>query len=516
MKWTKSLFIVFTLFAALLLAACSAAATPAANPADTGSTTDTTDTTSSEPADTTDTTDTTTDDTVDAEPTSVPTPTPGVVFTGQASMPDRIPVRWYVGVGTGSDIPQLQPQQDLVDEYNNSQDEIELILEVVDNDVAFDVLNTQIAAGNAPDLVGPMGIRGRDSFPGAWADMAPFVEKYNFDLSDFDPELIDFYQVKGEGQLGLPFAVYPSFVYVNKDLFDEAGLPYPPTHYGDPYIDENGDEHEWNLETLRDLGMKLTVDANGNDATSPDFDPENIVQFGYGGQWTDMRGRLTLFGASNLIDDDGNASLSDSWREGIQWYHDGIWVDHYQPSAAYGASDILNAGNWFSSGNIAMDHIHTWYAPGNLAEAKFQWGAAVLPSYEGTATAKLHADTFGILKSGKQQEAAFRVLQWMLTDKAAELAQFYGGMPARSSLQDTYFDNLTTQFPGQDIDWAPVTEGLSHPDNPNHETGLPSSLESIDRYTIFWQELENNPDMDIDAQIESLLKDLQGIYDAAK
>ena len=33
--------------------------------------------------------------------------------------------------------------------------------------------------------------------------------------------------------------------------------------------------------------MKLTVDENGNDATSADFDPANIVQWGFDAQFMD-------------------------------------------------------------------------------------------------------------------------------------------------------------------------------------------------------------------------------------
>jgi hypothetical protein len=70
------------------------------------------------------------------------------------------------------------------------------VLEIVDNDAAYDTLATQIAAGNAPDIVGPVGIRGRDSFKGAWLDLQPMLDKNNYDLSDFDPALVEFYQVK--------------------------------------------------------------------------------------------------------------------------------------------------------------------------------------------------------------------------------------------------------------------------------------------------------------------------------
>jgi hypothetical protein len=47
--------------------------------------------------------------------------------------------------------------------------------------------------------------------------------------------------------------------------------------YGTQEVDQ-----EWNWNSLQEVAQKLTVDANGNDATSPDFDPNNIVQFGYG------------------------------------------------------------------------------------------------------------------------------------------------------------------------------------------------------------------------------------------
>ncbi len=39
---------------------------------------------------------------------------------------------------------------------------------------------------------------------------------------------------------------------------------------------------EWNWEAVQELAKKLTVDANGNDATSPAFDPTRVAQFGYG------------------------------------------------------------------------------------------------------------------------------------------------------------------------------------------------------------------------------------------
>ena len=249
---------------------------------------------------------------------------------------ESVTVRWYVGLGAGTDAPTIDAQQAVVDEFNATHDNIELVLEIVDNAQAYDVLNTEIAAGNAPDVVGPMGIRGRASFPGAWMDLAPMIESTNYDLSDFDPALVDFYKVPAEGQLGIPFAVYPYFMMYNEALFDEAGLAYPPKNYGEPYVDSEGNSHDWNIDTVTDLAKVLTVDANGYDASEADFDATQIIQWGFGVSHTDMRGRDTLFGAGNFVDADGNAVIPPQWRVAENWYHDAMYgAQPFYPSGAY-------------------------------------------------------------------------------------------------------------------------------------------------------------------------------------
>ncbi len=441
-----------------------------------------------------------------------------VLSLGVAQAQDRVQIRWFVGLGAGTDAPQIEAQEEMVAEFNESQDEIELVLEIVDNDSAYSILSTQIAAGNAPDIVGPVGVRGRSNFPGAWLDLSDLLEANSYDLTDFDPELVDFYNIEGEGQIGLPFAIFPSFLMYNEDLFDEAGIPYPPSAYGEPYVDWNDEEREWNLETLREIAMILTVDAEGNDATMDEFDPNEIVQFGYGNQWTDIRGRLTLFGADNFIDEDGNAYVSDTWREGMEWYQQAMWEDYFYPNGVYGGADFLGAGNWFESGNMGMITIHLWYLP------CCTWGLegvgynmAPVPSYNGTPTAKMHGDTFSIMESTEHPEEAFTVLTYLLDDKAEELATLYGGMPARLSLQGDYFETISQNDPlaGRDLNWEVVVDGMSYADNPSHEAPLPNLAEAEDVYNTWTGQLDNNPEFDLEANIEELVVALQEVYDNA-
>ncbi|TVR18909.1 MAG: extracellular solute-binding protein [Anaerolineaceae bacterium] len=439
-----------------------------------------------------------------------------------AGAQERVRVRWFVGLGAGTDGPVITQQEAFVAEFNASQDEILLVLEVIDNAQAYDVLNTQIAAGNAPDIVGPMGIRGRASFEGVWLDLNPLIEATEYDLSDFDPALIDFYFVEGEGQLGLPFAVFPYFIMYNKDIFDEAGAPYPPANYGEPYVDWNGVEREWNTETLRDLALYLTVDIDGNDATMDGFDTDNIVQFGYGTGYTDMRGELTLFGAGNFVDEDNNAQIPDVWLEGAQWIHDAMWVDYFYPNGIYRDSDIMGggSGNWFDSGNLGMHAIHLWYmgwGTSSLDSRGIPWDLAPIPSHNGEVTAKLHADTFGIMARTRYPEEAFTVLTYMLGENADTLTRIYGGLPARISLQDGFFDRFAEGIgmSDADINWDVALQSLSFPDNPNHEEGMPSFLESSDRYAETWNLVLQNGNLDVARELEVLRAELQSIFNAA-
>jgi len=447
-----------------------------------------------------------------------------LVMSMTAVAQERVEIRWFVGLGAGTDAPVIPPQEAIVEEFNASQDEIELVLEVVDNDQAYDVLSTQIAAGNAPDIVGPMGVRGRASYPGAWLDLAPLIESTGYDLSDFDPAVVESYNIEGQGQIGIPFAVYPSFMLYNKELFDEAGIPYPPASYDEPYVDWNGEEREWNIETMSEVAQILTVDANGNDATMDEFDPENIVQFGYSTMMTDVRGRDVLFGGGNFVDEEGNAIIPENWLAAEEWYHRGMWEDYFIPNGVYGTSDLMggSSGNPFNTGNLGMGTIHVWYLGWGTADLQAEWDFAPVPSYNGAPTAKLHSDTFGILDSTDHPEEAFTVLTYLLGEKAQELTALYGGMPARLSLQDSYFENLASSLSESypDVDWANlnwdiVAAGLSYPDVPNHEEAMPSFLEASARYVEYGQYVDNNPDADISAELESLRTDLQAIFDAA-
>ncbi|MFP4344846.1 MAG: ABC transporter substrate-binding protein [Anaerolineales bacterium] len=417
---------------------------------------------------------------------------------------DVTQIRWFIGLGAGGNPEEVEKEEAFVEAFNAAYgDQYELVMDVVANETAYDVLKTQIASGDCPDIVGPVGVRGLWSFEGAWLDLAPYIAEYDYDLSDFNESLVEFYELGPQGQVGLPFAVYPSALFYNKDLFDEAGLEYPPHEFGADYMGE-----PWTFEALRDIAMFLTVDANGNDATMEDFDPENIVQFGFHPMWTDIRGRWTYFGAGNFVDRTGNAVLPAVWEEAAKWYYAGMWEDHFVPNDNYVNSDLLGQGNTFGSGNVAMNPNHTWYT---CCTEGVNWDVAAIPSHDGNITAKMHADTFAIPECSANPNASFEVLGLMLGEFAPDLLQVYGGLPARASLQAGALTTMQENFP--DADLNVFIEAMNYPDNPNHEAGMPNFNKASDRYTSFGSLYRTDPNLDLEAELDKLTNDLQAIFD---
>jgi len=425
---------------------------------------------------------------------------------------DPVVVQWFVGLGTGAQPNQVEVENVIVEEFNASHDDIQLEMIVVDNNVAIDTLSTLIASGQAPDLVGPVGVGGSNSFAGQYLDLQPLVDASGYDLTQFPEAAVEFYRSESEGLIGLPFGAYPKALIYNVDLFDEAGLPYPPQEWGAPYTTWEGTEVTWDMDALRDLAMLLTLDANGNDATSPDFDPENVVQWGFMNQWTAWRGMATMFGAAAPVDDEGNAVIPESWTAAAHWYEDAIWVDHFYPNADQQGSDLLAAGNPFVSGNLAMNGIHLWYA--STAGTNVNWDVAALPSYNGVITANLHADTFRVLNSTDSPAETFEVLAYLTGEGSVDLLAAYGAMPSRLSDQDPFFETLGAQVP-ETTDLRVFVGGLDYPDIPNHESNLPNHVQSTTRIDALQTLIYSTPDLDVDAELETLRLDLQAIFDAA-
>jgi multiple sugar transport system substrate-binding protein len=450
-----------------------------------------------------------------ATATPPPAVTPPPISADVPGPNGGVVVSWFVGLGAGAQPQQLQAEATFVDTFNASQKDVYIALEIQNNNVAASKLKTRIAAGDPPDIIGPVGVEGLNLFRDQLLDLAPLITKTNYSVPGVDPKLVDFFKLgQNNATIGVPYAVYPSYLYFNKDLFDEAGLPYPPTKVGELYQGK-----PWDMDAVRTLGMKLTVDAAGNDATSPKFDATKVEQWGFDMQYADNSplAEASLFGASSFLAADGKtAQIPEQISTGEKWYNDGVWKDHFIPSAAQISSDLLDKGNEFESGNLAMNESHTWFTccvyPAAPAKPKVkQFGFAIAPAYNGVTTAKLHADTFSLLKTTKHPDEAFKALTALVA--SPELLTLYGAMPANPAQQAGFFKAVDANFPGVKLDWTVPQAMLAFPDVPNHQAWVPNYAKSKAAWQAFQNKYRTTSGLDIDTELETLKTTLQGIFD---
>jgi multiple sugar transport system substrate-binding protein len=436
---------------------------------------------------------------------------------------DRVQIRWFVGLGTGTNPEQIAVQEEVVQDFNDSQEEIELVLEVVPFDAARDTLSTQIASGNGPDIIGPVGWGGSNDFYGQWLDLAPFIEQTGFDTSIFDPALLDFYQTE-EGQVGLPFAVFPAAVYYVPAYFDEVGLAYPPQTYGEQY-ELDGEMVDWNWDTFTEVAKRLTLDVNGLNPTEEGFDPDQIVQVGYASQWQTHVNYLGAYraGSADIVEGDAPGSYSvaipEGWKEANRWYYEAMWGE--EPFTATGplaAAPEFGNGNLFNSGKAAMGISPLWYTCclAEFRDAGMEFQAAALPvGDDGQVHGRVDADTFRIWIGTDNPDEAFTVMTYLLTDGADKLLPTYGAMPAIADKMDAFFAAKSADYPFVTPEtWEVFKAGLAYPDAPSAEQWQPNSTEAFARQQTFFDLMQNTPpeDFDFDEEWQKMIDDLNVIY----
>jgi multiple sugar transport system substrate-binding protein len=425
-----------------------------------------------------------------------------------------VEIRWFCCLGGGDAEEQVEVEKAVAEAFNAAHPNIHLTFEVTAYAGARDALSTQIASGNAPDIVGPVGIGGAEAFHGQWLDLQPFIDATSYDMSQFPESTVDLYNVGGEGQLGIPFAVYPSVLYYKADHFAEAGLEEPPHEWGGQYTMPDGSSVDWDYDTAREIAKMLTVDKNGKDATQDGFDPANIVQWGFEPQRDDLRQTGAYWEAGKLAGgaDGTTVTIPEGWQTAWKWFYDGMWKDHFAMTGPTFESTDFNPSDYpFFTGNVSMSQNYLW-ASWALSDAGDDWNVAATPSHQGTTTAAFNADTFRIMKSTKHPEEAFTVLTYLLGDASGDLLKAYGGMPAREAEQDAFFEEFSADHP-EGVDWNVAKEGVKYADIPNFESYMPAYNESLDLIITFGTKWQSTQGLNLDTEIADLTSQLQQIWD---
>jgi multiple sugar transport system substrate-binding protein len=278
------------------------------------------------------------------------------------------------------DVAQVPQYQQCAADFEAANPDISIIIEQPGG--WFDywtALQTALVGGNAPDVFTNHLAR----YPelanlGQIVDIQPYVERDGVDTEDYLGELAALW-TRGDARYGLPKDWDTVALVYNVEMLEAAGI--------DPAV---FDTLTWNPEdggTFQEVVAQLTLDANGNNGLSPDFDKDNVVQFGLvTGQGGGFNGheQWSHFAAST-----GWTFTDGPWAESyhyddprfidaIQWYADLHLVHGFAPSFAdVGVPDGEQA--LFAAGEGALVFTGSWRINFYLTQPNFEVGFALPP-----------------------------------------------------------------------------------------------------------------------------------------
>ena len=367
----------------------------------------------------------------------------------------------------GSDA-ELECDRAVLEAFSEKYPNVNVTFEPINDDYLTKV-ETMMLAGEAPDV-----IYGHPKYFQKWAsqdllmDMTAYFENRPdfFDEDVYATNLYDAFTYDGK-YISTVNGADTFLLFYNKDLFDEAGVPYPTD--------------DWTWDDFLAACEKLTIDKD-NDG--------EIDQYAFSAKTghDHLSAFMAAFGGE-LYDDMNNPTEvkanSKENIDAIQFWYDLIFKYGYAPDAE--GQEFVAGG--FDGGQIAMD-LDGVYQCVYRSGVDFNMGLAALPmENENSHYVSLMAG-YCVPKTTKYPEAAWALASFMQEEKGQEILASTGlittihkqiassdsvinmkGAPDNHILRVTSLDNalnmdakLTNWQETLDIAWAPSIDKLYNGD----------------------------------------------------
>lgn len=250
---------------------------------------------------------------------------------------------------------------------------------------------SSLVGGEGPDLFMMNGPNfNKFASLGLLSDLQPLIEKNGVDTSVYPQGINELYKLDGHAY-GIPFYLGSIGLFYNKELFDQAGVPYP--------------DESWTWDTLKEKAALLTDKA----ANKYGYIAVNADQIGY-------YPLIHQAGGSVISADKKTSGLnSEGTIKAIQFMKD-LMDQGISPSAQQQLE--TEALQIFGSGNAAMYPGGSFDAFNLNKLLGDKLGVTVLPSGEQSGF-YVHGSSWVINKQSKHQQEAWKLLN-LLTGKAGQ------------------------------------------------------------------------------------------------
>ncbi len=292
---------------------------------------------------------------------------------------------------------------DLINQYNQSHPGVTAVLERTAFPDYVQHLLTQIAGGEAPDVIF-VEANNFVSFylRGALEPLNPYIQADHLDLNAYYPQVIDRYTVDNQTYV-IPRDTAPiGVVYYNKKAFDEAGVPYPAD--------------DWDWSQFVAAGKKvMKTDASGK-----------VTRWGYVEDWPLFD--AWVYDAGGSFTDDvkhptkWTFATDPNTLKGIQFRAD--LINKYKvmlPPSGLTAMGGMGTGDMFTNGTVAMFLSGLWKTPTFRRAKDLNWDVVMLPkSPSGFRGFSSGGSGYGILKSSANKKEAWDLVKYIAGQEGAK------------------------------------------------------------------------------------------------
>jgi multiple sugar transport system substrate-binding protein len=333
------------------------------------------------------------------------------------------------------DSNQLPAYQACADAFTAANPNIQVTLTQTGWNDYWNNVQTGMVAGTAPDIfTNHLAKYPEFAAKEQLVDLQPFIERDAVDTSVYLGGLTDLWGRDGK-QFGLPKDWDTVAIVYNQTALDAAGVTV-----------DDLNSATWNLEnggSFGELIAKLSVDENGNNGLSPDYDPTKVKQYGLiingdGGPYGQTEWSwLTNTTGWQAIDELYATSYNygdERFINTIQWVADQMQKGFIMPQDQVSS---LGGSAAFNSGLGALHSNGSWMIGDFANNATFPFGFARLPEGPEGRKSMFNGLADSIWTGSKHQEEAWQFLKYLASAECADTVGTFGVVfPAQQSAVD--------------------------------------------------------------------------------
>jgi multiple sugar transport system substrate-binding protein len=415
--------------------------------------------------------------------TSAPAPAQPAATTPPAAA-EKVTIR-LASVGWGGSLSE--PFKSIIKDFNASQSRI--VVPEYEDIEDYPKVMTQAASNAAADVylfenkfMPGFAARGFFLPLEEYAAKSSVVKKDDFFETDWKST---FYR---DHQYLVPFDNSPSALYYNPDLFDKAGVSYPPAKPG-----------EWKWEDFLAASQKLTTGEGANKT------------FGWMSAGVRFMHLWIWNNGGSFLNDTLNKCIVDSPEaiEAVQWAADLIAKHNVAPLPAQIPQDMGREA-MFQAGRVAMTESGPFFTVALKQQTAVKWNIAPHPAGKGGMWVRNPLDAWGIWLGSRHPDAAWEFIGFLSTDESVKKLTAAGFSPSKKAL--LHSDSFLKQEP-QNVNWPLFVDLLE-----NHTRQMPDTpiyAQQEDAFQKAWDAIIAGSTTAKDA-MPQLAKDVNALFDECR